>query len=242
MEIVPAVFGILVGIPSIAYVFGVFIFFGLFSLLTAFFIGRIREPESSMKREKIQLLKVLKVPNLWILLLYLLLVGLFFKGVELFLPTFLSSIRGFSGELAAVSNSLVILFAVVGQFFGGKAADRYGSEKVLLVSTLGLLVSILLILIPQNVIGVSLFIIIYGVAEARGPAITSLMGSVSPKDLLGTTFGVMFLFVFGLGSISTTIVGYLAEVFNLEVAFWFLAALSIIALIVSIVIIKIIKR
>jgi len=33
----------------------------------------------------------------------------------------------------------------------------------------------------------------------------------------------MFFFAFGLGSVSTSIAGYLADTFSLEVAFWIMA-------------------
>jgi MFS family permease len=40
---------------------------------------------------------------------------------------------------------------------------------------------------------------------------------------MGTAYGVMFFFAFGLGSVSTSIAGYLADKFSLEVAFWIMA-------------------
>lgn len=237
--------------PTIAYLLGTligwryaFVFFGFLSILTALLLGHIDVPEDVKIGEEAPLIDILKVPNLWILLLYNVLVGLFFRGIELFFPTFLSINRGFSGQLAAISNSLVLFFGVVGQLVGGITADRYGSSKVILTSSLGVLASLLfLLLLPLNIIGVILFVVIYGLAYfSHQPAMTSLVGVVSPKNLTGMAYGVMFFFTFGLGSVSTTIAGYLTDAFSLEMAFWFMALLSMMALIVSLIILKMLKR
>jgi MFS family permease len=71
---------------------------------------------------------------------------------------------------------------------------------------------------------------------------TSLMGAVSPRDLRGTAYGIMFFFTFGLGSVSTTIVGYLAERYNLELAFWFMAIIAAVTLATSLGILRITRR
>jgi len=237
--------------PTIAFLLGTligwrfaFVFFGVLSILTALVIGKIHIPVDVRMGEKAPLLEILKVPNLWILLLLNVLVGLFFRGIELFFPTFLSMNRGFSGQLAAVSNSLVLFFGVIGQLIGGRMADRYGSSRVLVASSMGVLASLLfLLLLPLNIIGVILFVIIYGLAYfSHQPAMTSLIGAVSPRNLTGMAYGLMFFLAFGLGSVSTSIAGYLADAFNLEIAFWFMALVSVMALIVSLIVQKTIKR
>ena len=237
--------------PTIAYLLGTlidwrfaFTLFGVLSILTALVMGKIPASKGTTVREKVSLLEIFKVPSLWILILYNIIGGLFFRGVELFFPTFLSENKGFSGQLAAISYSLVLFFGVIGQLLGGRAADRYGSSKVIIVSSLGVVASMLfLLLLPLNIIGVIFFIIIYGLAFfGHQPAMTSLVGVVSPKNLKGMAYGVMFFFAFGLGSVSTTIAGYLADVFNLEVAFWSMALFSTMALIVSLAIPKMLRR
>jgi MFS family permease len=67
---------------------------------------------------------------------------------------------------------------------------------------------------------------------------TALIGAVSPKNQVGMAYGIMFFFSFGLGSVSTTIAGYLADAFNLEVAFWSMTLISIVALIIAFTFLK----
>jgi predicted MFS family arabinose efflux permease len=236
--------------PTVAYVLGTrigwrfaFVFFGVLSIITAFVI-RSNLPSRRIPGERVSLFEFLKIPNLWVLLIFNVIVGLFFRGIELFFPAFLSIDRGFSGHLAAISNSLVLSFGVIGQLIGGKTSDTYGPIKVLLASSIGVLSGfIFLLLFPINIIGVALFIVIYGVAYfSHQPAMTALIGDISPKNTTGMAYGVMFFFSFGLGSASTAIAGYLADTFNLEIAFWFMALLSAMALIVSIIILKSLKR
>jgi len=236
--------------PSIAYLVGTmfswrlaFVFFGVLSILTSLLVGSIRVEESKSAVERPRFLEILKVPNLWLLLLFNVLVGLYYRGIDLFFPTFLSATKGFSGQLAALSNSLVISFGVIGQLIGGRTADMYGSTRVLLVSSLGVLASLLLLLLlPLNVFGVVLFIIIYGMSYfGHQPAMTALVGVVSPKNLSGMAYGVMFFFAFGLGSVSTTIAGYLADAISLETAFWSMALFSLVALIVAMAIQRVVR-
>jgi MFS family permease len=237
--------------PTAAYLIGVLLdwriayaIFGALSILSALTLRRIPEEGGMARNEAFKPLRLLKAPNLWILLLYNILVGLFYRGIELFFPTFLSSGRGFTGGLAALSTSLILLFGVLGQYLGGREADRHGSERVIFASSAGVLAGMLILLLsPMSIAGVLAFIILFGAGYyAHQPAMTSLMGAVSPRDLRGTAYGIMFFFTFGLGSVSTTIVGYLAERYNLELAFWFMAIIAAITLATSLGILRITKK
>ncbi len=237
--------------PTAAYMIGVFLdwrlayaIFGALSILSALTLKRIPEGDGGIKHNgPFHPLRLFKAPNLRILLLYNVLVGLFYRGVELFFPTFLSLNRGFSGGLAALSTSLILLFGVLGQYLGGRGADRLGSEHVIFISSNAVLAGMLILLLsPMNIAGVMSFVILFGAGYyAHQPAMTSLMGVVSPRELRGTAYGIMFFFTFGLGSVSTTIVGYLAERYNLELAFWFMTLIATITLATSLAILRIRK-
>jgi sugar phosphate permease len=235
--------------PTVAYLLGVylnwrfaFVFFGILSMVAGLLFRVIPSPEST-QRGSVPLLKVLAVPNIWVIILFNIFIGLFQRGVELFFPTFLTLNRGFSGQAAALANSVMLLFAVFGQLIGGWASDRFGSVKVVIVSSIGMVASILILLGPLGFIGAVLFILTFGVAfYGHQPAMTALLGRVSPREMMGTAYGLMFFFAFGLGSVSATIVGYIADAFDLERAFWIMAAFSAVALAIALVIPRIIKE
>ena len=236
--------------PVVAYVLGIYLdwrfafaFVGLLSVVVGLFLLRIPSPDGPPQTEKASLRDLLAVPNIWIIIVFNVFIGLYQRGVELFFPAFLTASRGFSGEMAAVANSAVLLFAVVGQLVGGWATDRWSAVRVLTVASMGMVAGILLLLLtPFPVLGAALFVVVFGVAfYGHQPAGTSLLGKVSPREMMGTAYGLMFFFAFGLGSVSTTIVGYIADAFDLERAFWVMAFFAFIALIVAFIIPRVIR-
>jgi MFS family permease len=228
--------------PTIAYFLGVFlnwrlsfVFFGILSLLIAWLLDRIEVEEGKSGKRELTYVQFLRIPNLWIVLLYNVLVGFLFRSVDLFFPTFLSKERGLSGGLAAIANSLILLTGVAGQILGGRSSDRFGKTKTLMVATAGMLLSLsLLMIVPINRIGVIIFIMLYGVSMfGHQPIVTSMVRILSPRSMMGLSYGFMFFSAFGVGSLSTTITGYLAEKYSLSAAFWLNTGISAILLIVS---------
>jgi hypothetical protein len=54
--------------------------------------------------------------------------------------------------------------------------------------------------------------------------------------MMGLSYGVMFFSAFGVGSLSTTVTGYLADKYSLTVAFWLNAGVGAALLAVSVLI------
>jgi MFS family permease len=220
--------------PAIAYFIGVtfhwryaFVFFGVVSVATSLLMQRIPSAYESQLAERTPLVEVLRVPGLWILILYNVIIGLFQRGVELFFPTFLVLERGFTGQLAAFCASALLFFGAPGQLFGGWAADKYTPRRVLVLASAGMVASMLSLLLVPSIFGVVGFMFIYGIFFfGHQPTMTTLLSSITPNSLMGMAYGVMFFFAFGLGSISTTIAGYLADNFSLEAVFWIMALFS----------------
>lgn len=229
--------------PTLAYFIGVtynwrmsFVFFGGLSLITAWMLDRIKVQEDNLGERNLSYTQFLRIPNLWMVLLYNILVGFLFRSVDLFFPTFLSKERGFSGGLAAIANSLILLTGVAGQLIGGRGSDRFGKTKTLIVASMGMLVSLLfLMVVPTSRIGVIIFIALYGVSMfGHQPIVTSMVSVLSPRSMMGLSYGFMFFSAFGVGSMSTTITGYLAEIYSLSAAFWLNTAVAGILLVFSV--------
>jgi len=229
--------------PTAAFFLGVafnwrvsFVFFGMLSILTAFMMSKIEvEDDVAESGVRASYRDFLRVPNLWIILLYNVLVGSLFRAIDLFFPSLLSVERGFTGDIAAFANSLILLFGVGGQLVCGRSADMYGSTRVLIVATAGMMVSLfLLLLFPTGAWGVGFFIFLYGVSMfGHQPVVTSLVSRVSPRELMGLAYGVMFFSAFGVGSLSTTIMGYVADSYSLTATFYANTALASALLLVS---------
>ena len=163
--------------------------------------------------------------------------------MELFFPTFLVLERGFTGQLAAFYASALLFFGAPGQLFGGWAADKYTPRRFIVVASSGMVVSMLSLLLIPSTFGVVGFLFIYGIFFfGHQPTMTTLLSSITPSSLMGMAYGVMFFFAFGLGSVSTTIAGYLADNFSLEAVFWIMTLFALVTFLISIVITMVIKK
>ncbi|MFH2111398.1 MAG: MFS transporter [Candidatus Bathyarchaeota archaeon] len=231
--------------PTVAFFLGVtfnwrlsFVFFGALSVVTAWTLDRIQVKEEIVPATRQSYMEFLRTPGLWLILLYNVIVGFLFRSVDLFFPSFLSLERNYTGGVAAVANSMILFFGVLGQLLGGRGSDRLGQTRTLLVATAGMVVSLfLLMVLPTSTVGVVLFIILYGVSMfGHQPTVTSLVSKLSPRNLMGLAYGVMFFAAFGLGSLSTTVTGYLADTYSLTVAFWFNIGVALALMAVSVAI------
>ena len=231
--------------PPVAYYLGVtfhwrlsFVFFGALAVATAAFLSRIEVDEGDSSGESQSYLEFIKTPGLWMILLYNVFVGFLFRSVDLFFPSFLSVEKGYTGGLAAVANSGILLFGVAGQLLGGMGSDRLGQTKTLLIASAGMALSlVLLMVLPTGTLGVALFILLYGVSMfGHQPTVTSMVSRLSPRHMMGLAYGVMFFSAFGVGSLSTTVTGYLADKYSLTAAFWLNAGVGVALLVVSVLI------
>ena len=231
--------------PTVAYYLGVtfnwrlsFVFFGALSVVTAAFLSRIEVDEGDPSGMSQSYLEFIKTPGLWMILLYNVFVGFLFRSVDLFFPSFLSVEKGYTGGLAAVANSAILLLGVAGQLLGGMGSDRLGQTKTLLIASAGMALSlVLLMVLPTGTLGVALFIVIYGVSMfGHQPTVTSIVSRLSPRRMMGLAYGVMFFSAFGVGSLSTTVTSYLADKYSLTTAFWLNAGVGAAMLAVSVLI------
>ncbi len=231
--------------PTVGFLLGVlvdwrfsFIFFGVLSMVTAFFMSRIRVEGDTPTGARLDVRDFLKIPHFGMLLLFNALVGFISKAIDVYFPTFLSLGEGFSGEFAAMGSSLILFFGITGQLIGGRGSDKVGVTKILLVSSVGLVISfLLLMLVPASYPTVILFTIVYGITMfAQQPSMTSLVSRVTPRNLMGLSLGAMFFCSFGLGSIAAAVLGSLTDAYGVVYAFWVNVALSLVVLGVTLLI------
>lgn len=227
--------------PTLAFWLGItfswrvsFVFFGLLSVVIAVLMDRIKVDEGEIKQVDVSYLEFIRTPGLWMVLLYNVVVGFLFRAVDLFFPSFLSTDLSYRGGIAAFANSMILFFGVLGQLVGGRGSDKFGPTRVLMVTTAGMVLSFaLLMFLPAN-IAVPLFVVIYGISMfGHQPTVTNLVSMLSPRHMMGLAYGVMFFSAFGIGSLSTTVIGYVADTYSLTAAFWANAATSIILLAIA---------
>ena len=229
--------------PTIAWFIGsyfgwqfAFIFFGILCIILAILLVKSLKKSENKTVSKIKFREVFRIPELWIILMFNITIGLFMKGVEYFFPTYLKHVKGIDPMWASIAFTLILASGVPAQWFGGKTADLFGSRKVLIVTSLGVVLSLFTLQFsPIPLLGIALFIALYGISfYAHQPALNSLTGLLSPESLRGTVYGVFFFASFGIGSISQSIAGYCADNYGLESAFYLLTIFALAALVISI--------
>jgi len=237
--------------PTIAWFIGAtfgwpwaFVTFGVLCMLLSFFFLKNLGKSENRSISGGRIIDALKIRELWILLIFNVAIGLFMKGVELYFPKYLQTNKliGFGltederGMWASIAFTLVLAVGVPAQWIGGKAADKFGSKKVLIATSTGVCLSLLsLLLFPFPIIGITLFIVLYGLSfYAHQPALNSLTGFCCPQNQRGAVYGIFFFTSFGIGSLSQSIAGYIADNYGgLGTAFYMLTAFALAALLLS---------
>ena len=228
--------------PTIAFLIGsaygwpiAFAAFGVLCVLLGLILLRVPTKAREKATSGGTIFSAFKIRELRILLVFNVAVGLFMKGVELFFPRFLTENRMVDAGWAAGALTLVLAVGVPAQWLGGKAADKIGSRKVLIVTSTGVCVGLLsLLLLPIYMVGIAVFIVLYGLSfYAHQPALNSLTGFCCSPNQRGAVYGIFFFTSFGIGSVSQVITGYVGDLYGLDAAFYILTAFAVTALLLS---------
>jgi MFS family permease len=235
--------------PIVAFAIGIaidwrasFVVFGVLSIMVGFMISR-KHVQKEKVRSTVGIIEVFRTKGLLTILVFNVAIGLYMKGVEYFLPTYLTlrSFQPFGEETArawaATAATLVLASGVPAQWLGGRAADRVGSKRVLITVSAGIVAALLFLQFTPPALalaGVAAFIVLYGMSFfGHQPALNSLTGIMTPPERRGAVYGVFFFTSFGLGSLSQAITGYYMKNFGVESSFYFLTVVAVIALLLS---------
>jgi len=207
-----------------------FVFFGILATVTSIYFIQLPLMKKHETRTKPKEFLILKDSRFWALFAYNIMIGLYFRGTELFLPAYLTKVRGLSIEISGIAVSLLMAFGVLGQFLGGFGTDRIGGANSLLIESAVVAVGFACLQL-ESLVAAATFLVLFGLAfYATQPTTNALTAEITLLDQRGLVYGVMFFLVFGLGSVSSTIAGYIAENFGLQLAFSAMLLLSMLAL------------
>ncbi len=235
--------------PIIAFALGTvwgwrisFLFFGILSIIVSIFVFKWSPLFVKETRTETKIRNIIGIPKLWSLIIFNIAIGLFYKGVDTFFPAFLEE-RGFS-EYRGLAFSGILGIGILGQWMSGKASDMWSSKNMLIATSVGTSLGLLCLLaVPMPVIGILLFILVYGFSfYGHQPAFNSLAGLITPNNLRATVFGLLFFFSFGLGSVSTIIAGIFADRYSLESALYVMTLFSFAAFLLSFLLPARVKR
>ncbi len=191
-----------------------------FALAVLVFLGRVdaqvRKNQVKNNNNPDHGLSVLLVP-----LVLLFMLGMFngmaYRGLLTFLPTYFSQavdlpfLAGYSVAKGGALTTAVLLIGIIGQFMGGRLADRMNKELLYLILFIVACPLMVMIGYLDNlalVLCVSCFTLVYFANQPVGNAI--LPRYTSPR-VQGSIFGLWFFMNFGTGSIMSLIAGRIGE-------------------------------
>jgi len=163
--------------------------------------------------------------------------GFIYRGLVTFLPMYLSQQISISGlDMAPLLRagwltSIVFMFGVFGQFFGGYLSEHRRPDDIAFALAL---LAVPLLLAMGNSQGMVLMLVAAGFAFCHfmaQPVYNSLLANYTPANRRGLMFGIYFFCVYGVGSFSASILGYVADRLGLNWVFIISAGFGLLVLV-----------
>jgi MFS family permease len=152
--------------------------------------------------------------------------GLTYKGIMTFLPTYMGykvQIRIWNLDAVAVGGTIAtvaLLSGAVGQYLAGRLTDRFRPEKIYLGAIIMGTVFVLMMAASSNLLLVASSVLYALFYFATQPTQNFLVSKYLPQHRHGLGYGILFILTFGVGSTAAAVSGYLADRFGLEYVFY----------------------
>lgn len=139
----------------------------------------------------------------------------FFQRIDL------SNLQGTKTLAATLLASSIYLIGIFGQLAGGKVADKYDLRWMYLTfHALSLPFVILMGIFSEQLLVISAAIYVF-FSLGMQPIENSLVAKFTPSKWRSTGFGIKFILVFGVSSVTVYLVGWIKSLWNLEAVYFF---------------------
>lgn len=194
--------------------------FGITALLTGFTFINVGSDED-LKNARVKWVKEKFVEKSFLMLLvFTFLQGLYYRGVELFTPSFLNEVKELDLSLAGLIASMVMGLGVIGQYVGGRLSTWIKEKNVMLMSVILSLLGLIFIQFLPGVISGILFSLAYGIGfYMNQPAANTYIARHTSIKVRDSAYSVFYTVAFTSGSLSSLYTSILVSVFGLDLIF-----------------------
>lgn len=151
--------------------------------------------------------------------------GLTYKGIMTFLPTYLGQrvqIGFLSANKVALGGTvatIALISGAWGQYLAGRLVDRYDAEKLYLTAILIGMLFVFGMAVSKELILVIAAIVYAFFYFSTQPIQNFLISNYFPRHRHGMGYGLHFFMTFGVGSTAAAVAGYMADRFGLASIF-----------------------
>ena len=152
--------------------------------------------------------------------------GLTYKGIMTFLPTYMGykvQIRIWNLDAVTIGGTIAtvaLLSGAVGQYLAGRLTDLFQPERIYLGAIVMGTVFVLIMAASSNLLLVASSVLYALFYFATQPTQNYLVSKYLPQHRHGLGYGILFILTFGVGSTAAAVSGYLADHFGLEKVFY----------------------
>ena len=152
--------------------------------------------------------------------------GLSYKGIMTFLPTYMGqkvTIAFMELDVVAIGGAfatIALISGAVGQYVAGRLTDRFQAERLYFGAVGFGTVFVFIMAQAANMILVAGAVMYAFFYFATQPIQNFLVAKYVPEHRRGLGYGILFVLTFGVGSTAAAVAGYLADRYGLEVVFY----------------------
>jgi MFS family permease len=179
-----------------------------------------------------------------ILLAAMMLGGIVYRGASVILPAYFELktpelyqwlIEAIGGEIsqnlvATTITSLIFLIGVLGQYSGGRCADKYEPAVCYLIFFGIAGPAAFWMALTRDLLLVGMAVIFFFFLLGMQPIENTLIARFAPKRIHHSAFGAKFVLTFGIGALAVKMVAAIESTYDIETVFYFLPLLIAAAL------------
>jgi len=157
-------------------------------------------------------------------------------GLTSYAVVFLTETYDLPLDQANLALTGLFLTGAVGVLVGGSLTDRFAPSPVLVGSFVGItvLVSVIATSIAPALVAVGLFLLLGAVRSLEGPARDTLTERLAGDGTVGKSFAIITVGIMIGSAVAPPVFGYLIERFDVQAAFFAVAAVAAVATAVTI--------